>query len=316
MVMPNILSPTNRWRLAGFILSATGAMLFAVKGVLIKLIYVHHVDTTTLLALRMLFSLPVFLTVGVAEWRRRPITSRPDQRSLALAALVGMLGYYISSWLDFEGLQHIAAQTERLILFTYPFLVLLFGRLLLSHPLRAHAIVGAGLSYAGLVVIFGLAPAPLTPAILTGCSLVLAAAASFALYQLLAREMIMRCGPSLFTAVAMGGAGAAVLLHFALTHSVSALVLPPRAWPLIVALALFATVVPSFLMSAGTARIGAQGTAIVSTLSPIVTIALAVVVLDEPFGVAEALGTLLVIGGVGVFSLIEARTARTSAGGG
>jgi drug/metabolite transporter (DMT)-like permease len=63
------------------------------------------------------------------------------------------------------------------------------------------------------------------------------------------------------------------------------------------------------MMSAGTARIGAQGTAIVSTLSPLVTIALAVTILGEPFGVPEAIGTLFVLGGVGLFSLIESRRA-------
>ena len=296
-----------RTRLIGFGLSTIGAMLFAIKGVLIKLIYVYHVDTTTLLALRMLLALPVFVGIGLVRWRRMPRALRPDRRSIALAGAVGILGYYVSSWLDFQGLQTLEAQTERLILFTYPFLVILFGRLFLHHPMRAHALAGAGLSYAGLIVMFASDPARLTPAMLTGATLVLVAAMTFALYQLFAREMILRCGPTLFTAIAMASAGFAIIAHFTITHSVRDLALPVPAWMLIVALAVFATIVPSFMMSAGTARIGAQGTAIVSTLSPVVTIALAILILGEPFGVPEAIGTLLVIGGVGLFSLIESR---------
>jgi len=309
--MPQIPTHTARWRLIGFALSAFGSMLFAVKGVLIKLIYIYPIDTVTLLAIRMMLSLPVFLAVGLFEWRKRPVAQRPDARTIALAGAVGILGYHVSSWLDFEGLQTLEAQTERLILFTYPFLVILFGRLLLRHPLRSHALAGAGLSYAGLIVMFGAEPSRLAPAMLAGAGLVLAAASTFALYQLFARELILRCGAALFTAIAMSSASATLIIQFLLTHSLSALDVPAPAWALMAALALFATVVPTFMMSAGTARIGAQGTAIISTVSPVVTIALAVTILDEPFGWPEAMGTLLVIGGVGLFTLMDSRrTAR------
>jgi drug/metabolite transporter (DMT)-like permease len=305
--MSNSPPPTPRWRLIGFALSAIGAMLFAIKGVLVKLIYVYPIDTVTLLAVRMMLSLPVFAAVGLIEWHRRPAGQRPAPRTVGLVALVGILGYHISSGLDFEGLQTLEAQTERLILFTYPFLVILFGRMLFRHRLRSHALAGAGLSYLGLIVMFGADPARLTPAMLGGAALVAAAAAAFALYQLSARELILKCGAALFTAVAMSAASITLIAQFLLTHSVSALDVPAHAWSLMAILAVFATIVPTFMMSAGTARIGAQGTAIISTISPLVTIALAIAVLGEPFGLPEAGGTALVIGGVGLFTLIESR---------
>ena len=65
-------TPGSRWLLAGFAMSAAGAMLTAMTGILIKLIYAYHVDTVTLLTARMLLSLPAFMIVGVLEWRRRP----------------------------------------------------------------------------------------------------------------------------------------------------------------------------------------------------------------------------------------------------
>lgn len=312
--MPTSLSPAARWRMVGFGLSAAGSVLFAIKGIFVKLIYVYQIDTITLLAVRMMLSLPVFFTVGVIEWRRRPIDQRPGLQSIGLVALVGILGYHVSSWCDFTGLQTLEAQTERLILFTYPFLVILFGRLLMKHPLRLHALAGAGLSYAGLIVMFGADPARLTAAVISGAMFVLASAATFALYQLFAREMILRCGPVLFTAIALTAAGVSIVVQFILTRQLAALDQPPAAWALMVGLAIFATILPTFLMSAGTARIGAQGTAIISTLSPVVTIALAIAILDEPFGLAEAAGTVLVIGGVGLFTLLESRkTARPAA---
>ncbi len=306
--MSDSSSQTARWRLTGFALSAIGSMLFAIKGVLIKLIYVYPIDTVTLLAVGMMLSVPVFVAVGLIEWHRRPVALRPDKKSISYAALVGVLGYHVSSWLDFQGLHTLEAQTERLILFTYPFLVILFGRMLFRHPFRSHALAGAGLSYAGLVVMFGADPARLTPTMLSGAGLVASAAAIFAFYQLFARELILRCGPALFTAIAMTAASITLIGQFLMSHSLSVLFQAPTpAWSLMTALAIFATIVPTFMMSAGTARIGAQGTAIISTLSPVVTIALAVSVLNEPFGWPEAAGTVLVIGGVGLFTLIESR---------
>ena len=299
------------WRLTGFALSAIGAMLFAVKGVLIKLIYRYGIDTTSLLALRMLLAVPVFAAVGIRRWRRMPARSRPRAKTIGLSVLVGILGYYVSSWLDFKGLETLGAQLERLILFTYPFLVILFGRLLLGHPLRAHALLGAGLSYVGLLVMFAGEPAHGGADAFAGAGFVFTAAVTFALYQLFARELILACGPSLFTAIAMAAAGVVAIGAFSLSGSARPLPTAPEAWALIVALAVFATILPAFLMSAGTARIGAQGTAIVSTVSPLVTITLAVAVLGEPFGPAEALGTLCVLGGVGLFSLIESQSRPT-----
>jgi drug/metabolite transporter (DMT)-like permease len=309
--MSQVPMPSARWRLIGFLLSAVGAMLFAIKGVLIKLIYVyqyrHHGAAG---------GADAAVATGVS--RRRPDrvappsgqrTARyPHHRADRARRHIGLS--WVSSWLDFAGLQSVEAQAERLILFTYPFLVILFGRLLFGHRLRFHALAGAGLSYAGLLVMFGSDPARLTPDMIGGAGMILAAAGTFALYQLFARELILRCGPVLFTAIAMTAAGLSVIAHFALTHGITLPSAPPHAWALMVGLAIFATIVPTFMMSAGTARIGAQGTAIISTISPVVTIVLAIAVLGEPFGIGEAAGTVLVIGGVGLFTLLESRPGR------
>ncbi|MBN9788042.1 EamA/RhaT family transporter [Pseudonocardia sp. TMWB2A] len=304
----SITLPRSRgWILTGFILSALGAMLFAAKGVIVKLTYAHDVGVAPLLAWRMLLSTPVFLLVGLAEWRRRPLATRPSRKDMALAALVGMVGYHLSSWLDFEGLVHLDAQSERLILFTYPFFVILLGWAIYRRPLSWHAIGGAVISYAGILAMFGGAPERLSPAHLAGAAYVLAAAFTFACYQLFAREMIVKCGAALFTAIAMSAAGASIMAQFFLTHPVSDLAVSRAAWPLVLTLALFATVVPAFLMSAGTARIGAQGNAIIATLSPVVTVVLAVQLLGEPFGWPEAVGTALVLAGVGFFTLVDVR---------
>jgi drug/metabolite transporter (DMT)-like permease len=306
--MTDLQHAARRVPLTGYILSAAGAVLFATKGVLVKLIYAYGVDTTTLLAWRMALATPVFLGVGLLHWARLAPAARPGIVTLAKAAAVGVLGYYVSSWLDFEGLQTLEAQTERLILFTYPLLVILFGAMFFGRPLTSRALVAAAFSYGGIFVMF--AGAPHRADSLGGGALVLMAAATFAVYQLLAADLIRQAGAALFTAVAMTAAGAAVMVHYAVSRSELPAGLPAEAIALVVVLAVFATVVPAFIMSAGTARIGAQGTAIVSSVSPIATVLLAVAVLNEPFGPSEAVGTLLVLGGVSWFTWRESRARQ------
>ena len=117
----------------GVALAVLAAFGFSFKAIFVKLAYaVAPVEAVTLLALRMAFSLPVFLWVGLVESRSAPALSRRDWG--ALVAL-GLLGYYASSMFDFLGLQYISAGLERLILFTYPTLTVLIGVLFLGSAL-------------------------------------------------------------------------------------------------------------------------------------------------------------------------------------
>ena len=136
-------------------------------------------------------SLPVYLAIGALAMRDRRRNGAAAGRASAPRRRVGMLGYSFASYTDFLGLDHISAQFERLILFTYPAFVVLFGALFFGQPMRARALIGIAVSYAGLALIFTANPAgsartgggrgarPL-PAI------------AFALYQLLAKKSIGR----------------------------------------------------------------------------------------------------------------------------
>lgn len=105
----------------GLLLAAVAAVLFSAKAILAKLLYRHGIDAVTLIALRMLFALPVFAAVAAFEtWRARVRGDRLTSRERWLTVLLGLLGYYLSSFLDFWGLEYINASLERLILFLNP----------------------------------------------------------------------------------------------------------------------------------------------------------------------------------------------------
>jgi len=285
----------------GYALACVGATLFATKAIVVKLAYAKGVDAETLLAVRMILSLPVYLAIGLhglMPSRRGPFDHA--NRGLVLRALgVGALGYWLSSYLDFKGLELISAQFERLILFTYPFFVMLFGSAFFRQPIKPKSLAAFAISYGGLLLLFLRDFSRAGDDAALGAGFVMAAGISFALYQLLAKNIIVNMGPRLFTCTAMSAASAVVIAQFLLTHPVGQLALTPHIWMLGVALAIGGTILPSFFMNAALHRISAQANSMIGTLSPVITILLAVVILAEPLAALDMLAAVLVI--VGVF---------------
>src|SRR5689334_15134086 len=213
----------------GYAFTAFGAALFSSKAIFIKLAYLEKSDAALMLALRMMMSLPMFLAVGLyaLHLHRRAGRPYPSWRTVALAAFNGFIGYYIAAYLDFAGLTFITAQLERLVLFTYPVFVMFLGWLFFRGRITMPGLAGAAITYAGLALIFsnGIAIEGWNAAI--GSLLVLGAALAFALYQLLAKDLIRAMGSTLFTAIAMSAAGVASVIHYAITsHGVG----PAVSW--------------------------------------------------------------------------------------
>lgn len=300
-------APRGIW--IGYLFAALGAILFSTKSIFIKLAYGEGVNAETLIALRMALALPVYLVIGalsVADRRRegRPL---PDRNLTLKAAAVGVLGYWFASYTDFLGLLYISAQFERLILFTYPAFVVVLGALFFSQPIQLRAVVGIAISYAGLSLIFATKITVLGVDVAKGAGFVLAAAIAFAFYQLLAKGLIAKIGPRLFTCIAMSGAAAAVLVQFILTQPLGNIIVTPQVLFYASLLAVAATVLPSFLLNAALQRVSAQANATIGTVSPVATIILAVIILGESFTWIDAAGTALVIAGVGWFTLSHRR---------
>ena len=304
----------SRRRRNGYLLAAAGAILFSAKAVLVKLAYgqgsVPEADAITLLALRMAFSLPFYVIIGITGWRAHVTQGRPlpSRRQVAKAVLVGFVGYYLSSYLDFAGLQYISAQLERLILMTYPVFVTLLGAAFFGGRLTFWGLAALFVSYSGIVFIFAAGATARGDSAVLGAALVFCASFTFALYQLTARPLVAGIGTRLFTSIAMLAACAGVMLHFLAANSLLQLAsAPPRVLWLAAIMAIASTVLPSFMLSAALARVGPQAVSMIGTISPVATIVMAMAFLDEPFTAADAAGTALVIAGVGLFTYHDAR---------
>ncbi|UDF02441.1 DMT family transporter [Asticcacaulis sp. AND118] len=303
----NKARPTFLSKWSGYALALGGAFLFATKGIFIKLAYEYGVDATTLLTLRLIIATPFFIAVGlITRYRQRH--AEPLSGALYLKALaVGALGYWFASYTDFEGLVHLSPQFERLILFTYPLFVILLGAWLFRQPLKVPALPAFIIAYAGLALVFWSEAGNGGPDVAVGAAWVTASSVAFALYLLLAKPLIARMGAALFTSVAMVGAAIATFIHFGVTHPMSAIPADPGLWTLAIGLAIGATVLPGYLVSFALARISSQANAVIGFINPIFTMGLSVLILKEEISAIDLIGTLLVLGGVGLYTWLEQR---------
>jgi drug/metabolite transporter (DMT)-like permease len=302
---------TAQQRYMGYGLTLLGASLFSTKAIFIKLAFRDEVNASLMLAWRMIFSMPVFLVVGLFAVSRIKAQGRalPSARLVGLSALTGFLGYGISSYLDFKGLEFISAQLERLVLFTYPLFIMFLGALWFHHRITAYGIWACVITYAGLAIVFGMDVPTGGWATIIGTALVLGCAFTFAINQLMAKTLIAPMGTVLFTSVSMlAGGTASLLLQTVISGRFSAS--PYFLWQSL-GCAVFATVLPIFCINAGLARISAQAVAMISTLSPVMTITLAVYVLGEPFTLADAIGSSLVLLGVGYYTWADSRRKKS-----
>ena len=292
--------PWNHWSAErlGIALAVLAALGFSFKAIFVKLAYAAAaVDAVTLLTLRMTFALPIALWASLWLCRAAPPLSRNDW---GLLLVLGVLGYYGASILDFIGLQYISAALERLILFIYPTLTVLIGVLFMGKTLEKRQVAALALSYAGIALAFAhdLQATNDMHAVLLGGAFIFGSALSYALYSAGAEVAIRRLGTLRFAALAIIVSTFATQLHFVLTQPFSALAQPLEVYAYAAAMALFSTLLPVLWQSAAVQRIGAARTVLIGTLGPMLTIFFAWLLLTEPVSIAQLLGAGLVLAGV------------------
>lgn len=292
-----VISQSNQQVIFGYLFVLLGAFGFSAKAVLVKLAYAYsyQLDAITLMVLRMAISLPFFLAVAlwsVNDSARTSDTQRLSGQDWLMIFGLGLLGYYIASFLDFAGLQYISASLERLILFLYPTMVVLFTAALQRRAINRHQVLALALSYAGMALVFVDNMASMASSgLLLGSALVLASAIAYAFFLMGSGMMVKRIGSTRFTAYSMTVACLATGLHFTIQHGDELLSLPVNVYWLALIMAVFSTVLPAFLMNAGIRRIGAGSASIISSTGPIATLGLAFLMLDETLTLTQLAGT-------------------------
>jgi drug/metabolite transporter (DMT)-like permease len=285
----------------GIIIGVLGVVLFSSKAVMVKIAYQYHVDAISILLLRMLFSFPFYIVIAYL-YRNKSKTQKTTKDWLWLV-FFGVVGYYLASYFDFVGLVYIKASLERIILFLYPTIVLILNKLFLKQRITTPQLIAIALTYLGILIAFWDEVNVSGEGTIIGGVLILLSALTYASYLVGSGWLIPKFGVVQFTAYAMLVSCISVFAHYSITNQVNLFNFSCEVYVLGFLIAVFATVIPSFLVSTSIKMISSSNYAIIAGVGPISTIILATIFLEERLTFIQLIGALVVISGIVFISL-------------
>ncbi len=302
------------------LLVAGAAMLFASKGLFGKALYQRGVGFELLVCVRSVLALPLFVWVGLRAGSRAPAVAadeearplavtpppaaRPRLAAVLAAVTAGVLCYYVGALVDFWALTMIDASVERVLLFSYPAMVVLIDSVRRRQTPERRVVAAMLITYLGIFFAMGGIDIFELRANLLGAALTLVAALTTAIYFLIGERYTRELGSTRFAAIGMSSAAIVLAVHFALLRSWSEIAaLDVHEWMLLIILAIACMFVPGLMQAEGMRRVGAQSGAIGSTVGPVTTIVLAAIFLGERLNVWQLLGSAMIVASVLVLSL-------------
>ncbi len=259
--------------------------------------YAHKVTSLDALLLRMLFSFPIYILIAYV-YKNQKNPARTTQKDYVWIILFGFVGYYLASLFDFIGLTYIKASLERIILFIYPTIVLLLNRFFLQTKITTKQLLAIGITYIGIIIAFGQEVQFSGTNTYIGGAFILLSAITYASYLVGSGWLIPKFGVVKFTAYVMLVSCICVFIHYGIAGSFDIFHFSWEVYLLGFLIALFATVIPSFLVSESIKHISSSNFAIIAAIGPVSTIILAVIFLGETLTLLQYFGSLIVISGI------------------
>jgi drug/metabolite transporter (DMT)-like permease len=279
-------------RSSGTLMCLASGASFGAMAVFGKLAYDEGTTVGTLLAVRFALAAVMFWALVVAG-RALSDLRRLSRRDLSLALLLGAAGYAIQAGCYFAALERIDASLLSLLLYTFPAIVAGTAVAIGRERLDGRRVAALGLASGGLaLVVAGAGAGTLDP---VGAALGLGAAVVYSTYILVSDGIAGRVRPRVLSALVCTGAAVTLLTGSALLGELRPGAVTATGWFWLACLAGVSTVASIALFFAGLRRVGPSTAAILSTIEPVVTVALAFVVFGEQLGPVQLAGGALVL---------------------
>lgn len=279
----------------GLLMAGLGSILFSGKAILVKLAFGYGANAETLIALRMLMALPLFW--GIYWWQAcrqvmSPLTFKDKMKIFAL----GFMGYFLSSYLDFLGLQYISVGLERIVLYLTPTIVLLISYFVLNKSISRLQWYALAVGYLGVIVVFIQDASSTGSMALLGMVLVFASACSYAIYMIGSGEMVRRVGSVRLVVYASSASAFMSVIQILIYDPAAVFVQVPQIYWLSLLNASLCTVIPMLLIMIAINSIGSPLVAQAGILGPVSTLFMGWIVLSEPITWIQMGGMSLVMG--------------------
>ena len=253
-----------------------------------------HVDPLTVAALRVLFAGPLLMLLAL-----RFDHHIPSLRDMPKLALLGLLGVFINQVLFITGLSHTTAINASILMPSIPVFTAAAAIALGVERLSFRRGTGIVLSVIGALVILDVANFSISADTAFGNLLILINCLSYSLFLVLAKPVLRRIPPLTLTAWAFvfGGIGV-VTVSFPSLVNTDFSVIPQMAWIGLAYIVLLPTLINYVVNTRAVHRSTSSLVAAYTTLQPVVATVLAMLLLDERFGMRELAGFTLIIAGL------------------
>ena len=279
----------------GAALCLASAAAFGAMAIFGKLAYEEGVDVWSLLLVRFALAAAVLAVIAGVRGAMR----RLGRRAVVAGLLMGAVGYATQAGLYFLALERMDASLLSLLLYTYPAMVTLAAVLLGRERATARRLLALGIASVGTVLVLaGSASGALDP---LASVMAIGAALAYTAYILVGERVVAGVPPLALAALVTAGAAATFAL-VTLARGGASLGFGAEAWGWLVAIALVSTVLAIICFFAGLARVGPTTAAILSTLEPPVTVALAALAFGEALTAVQLAGGALVLATVFVLN--------------
>ena len=283
-------------RSTGTVLCLASAAAFGAMGIFGKLAYEEGASVGTLLASRFTIAAALFWAILACTGGLRGLRRLP-RRDLGIALALGAIGYCVQTGAYFAALERIDASLLGLLVYTFPVIVTVAAialgretRRAAGPPSRSRSRRPASCSSWRAAATGGVDA--------LGAALGLAAAVVYSVYILSSEGIAVRLGPLVLSALVCTGAATTLTLAGLAGGGLAPGDVTGTGWAWLACLAVVSTVGAISLFFAGLRRVGPSAASILSTIEPVVTVALAYVVFGESLGAVQLVGGALVLSAV------------------
>ena len=286
----------------GILVVFLATVFLSTKSIWAKLIYLDSLSPLNVLVCRAVLSLPFFLIPMIRfDW------NSVNKSKVFKYSFFGAILYLSSSIADFIGLLYISASLERAVLFTFPIYVFLLSSDLSRITFSKVILIVS--TVLGLAIMFNPTVDNHLIDTLIGISLVLLSAVFWALFIIYSKRTVSNISPTIFTSTYMCITTVLLLFGFIIDSKnfTTFLTLQTHTMIYLVFLAIFCSIIPSYLMSFGLKKINASLAAVISAVGPIVTLGLDVVILNHNLASNEIIGAIIVTACVTCLTRLNAK---------
>ena len=286
----------------GILVVFLATVFLSTKSIWAKLIYLDSLSPLNVLVCRAVLSLPFFLIPMIRfDW------NSVNKSKVFKYSFLGAILYVSSSITDFIGLLYISASLERAVLFTFPIYVFLLSSDLSRITFSKVVLIVS--TVLGLAIMFNPTVDNHLTDTLIGISLVLLSAIFWALFIIYSKRAVSNISSTIFTSTYMCITTVLLLLGFIIDSKnfTTFSTLQTHTMIYLVFLAIFCSIIPSYLMSFGLKKINASLAAVISAMGPIVTLGLDVVILNHNLALNEIIGAIIVTACVTCLTRLNAK---------